>query len=69
MTFEDILTHIKPIEGFSVMQMKQEVQTQIYHETKGMNAEELIEYFRQGSERFHAPSSSTPAEFQESVFS
>ncbi|MGL6225124.1 MAG: hypothetical protein ACRC10_00685 [Thermoguttaceae bacterium] len=50
------------------MKMKQEVQMQIYNETKGMNVEELIEYFRQGSERFHAPSSSEPAELQESVF-
>ena len=41
------------IEGFSVMKMKQEIQERIYLETEGMSSEELCEYFRQGSERFH----------------
>ncbi|MGL4594179.1 MAG: hypothetical protein ACRCUY_05570 [Thermoguttaceae bacterium] len=69
MTFENILTNSAPIEGFSVMKMKQDVQEQIYRETKGMDAEELIEYFRQGSERFRAKSSNTPLELRESVLS
>ena len=42
------------IEGFSVLKMKQEVQDKIYHEIKGMNHEEICDYFRKGSEKFRA---------------
>ncbi|MDR0704627.1 MAG: hypothetical protein LBF88_06515 [Planctomycetaceae bacterium] len=40
------------IEGFSALKMKQEVQEQIYRETKGMTDQEVREYFHKGSEQF-----------------
>lgn len=42
----------KPIPGFSVLKMKQEIQEKIYNETKDLTSEEALEYFRKGSERF-----------------
>lgn len=44
----------EPIPGFSCVKMKQEIQAQIYRETKGMTDEEVREYVRQGAERFDA---------------
>lgn len=60
MTIDNAIMNIEPIEGFSVLKMKQEVQEQIYRETKGMNVDELIEYFHQGSERFHNEQNNSP---------
>jgi len=42
----------KVIPGFDVLKWKQEIQTEIYEETKDMTTAELIEYFRKGSEDF-----------------
>ncbi len=44
---------IKPqvIPGWDVMKWKDEIQLQIYEETKNMTSAESIAYFRQASER------------------
>ncbi|MDR2757513.1 MAG: hypothetical protein LBC20_17610 [Planctomycetaceae bacterium] len=36
----------QPINGFSCLKMKQEIQEQIYKETKKMSKEEIREYFQ-----------------------
>ena len=40
------------IPDFDVMKWKQEVQEEIYQETKDMTTEEVLAYFRKGSEEF-----------------
>ena len=45
------LSQIKPIPGFDSLKWKQEVQTEIYEETKHMTPEQRRDYFRQASER------------------
>ncbi|GHT42584.1 hypothetical protein FACS189443_5760 [Planctomycetales bacterium] len=42
----------KPIQGFSCLKMKDEIQAAIYEKTKNMTAEEFRAYFRKGSEEF-----------------
>jgi len=46
------LSKIKPIPGFDCVQMKREIQAQIYQETKDMTTEEWLDYVRKGSEEF-----------------
>ena len=46
------LTMPEPIRGFDVLKWKQETQAKIYQETKNMTTEEVLEYFRRGSEEF-----------------
>jgi hypothetical protein len=40
------------IPDFDVLKWKQETQTEIYQEIKGMTSAERIAYFRKGSEEF-----------------
>jgi len=40
----------EPIPGFDVVKWKREVHAQIQRETEGMTEEEVLEYFRKGSE-------------------
>lgn len=40
------------LPDFDLMKWKQEVQDEIYEETKDMTSEEALEYFRNGSEEF-----------------
>lgn len=60
MTFEEMLNNIQPIEGFSVLQMKQDIQEQINRETSGMSSSEFLAYIRRGSECFRAEQSTSP---------
>jgi len=46
------LSKIKPIPGFDCVKMKQEIQAQIYEETKNMTREEQRERLRKNVERF-----------------
>jgi len=40
-------TPTTPLKGFDCVEMKRRIQEKIYAETKGMNPEELLAYFRQ----------------------
>ncbi len=40
------------IPDFDVLKWKEETQAEIYEEIKEMTSEEVIEYFRKGSEEF-----------------
>ena len=40
------------IPGFDVLEWKQEIQDDIYQETKGMTSDEFLEYLRRGSVEF-----------------
>lgn len=51
MTIDD-LKKIQPIPGFDCVKMKHDIQAKIYEETKDMTREEILEYFRKGSEEF-----------------
>jgi len=42
----------KVIPGFDVLKWKQETQAEILRETEGMTQEEILAYFRKGSEEF-----------------
>jgi len=44
--------NIEPIPGFSCVQMKRDIQAQIYEETKDMTLEQRRERTRRESERF-----------------
>ena len=44
--------NIKPIPGFSCVEMKRDIQAKIYEETKDMTSEQRRERTRQASERF-----------------
>jgi hypothetical protein len=46
------LSQFQPIPGFSCIQMKRDIQAQIYEEIKDMTIEERLEHTRRGSERF-----------------
>ena len=45
--------NIRPIPGFSCVQMKRGIQAKIYEETKHLTLEERRERARQACERFH----------------
>ena len=49
MTLND-LKKMKPIPGFDCVEMKHRAQLRIYEETKGMTAQEIVEYFRSRAE-------------------
>lgn len=46
---------------FDCVRMKHDAQRRIYEETKGMTAQERVEYFRRGSEEFRRSLSLSPA--------
>ena len=48
------LSRIRPIPGFDSLKWKRERQAQILRETDGMTPDEILAYFRKGSEEFHA---------------
>ena len=41
----------EPIPGWDMLKWKDDTQAEILRETEGMTSEEVIEYFRQASER------------------
>lgn len=59
-SFDDYLKTIKPIDGFSVIKMKREIQEKIFFETEGMANEDIIKYFHQRSKRFRDSIQTTP---------
>ncbi len=40
------------LPDFDVLKWKQEIQSEIYEDIKDMTTEEVLEYFRKGSEEF-----------------
>ena len=52
------LNDIKPIPGFSCVEMKRKAQERIYEETKGMSDAELLAYYRRKSKQFKSALSS-----------
>jgi hypothetical protein len=48
------LDQIKPIPGFDSLKWKAERQAEILRETEGMTNEEILAYYRKGSEAFQA---------------
>ena len=51
MTKHEAYCYPDPIPGFDVLKWKQENQARIRRETEGMTDEQIIERFRQASER------------------